>query len=88
MEIYIYDKWSENVVPLLNVNSYVESQVGLNLNVKPEEIFFETGQTSAPNPMTETELIGIMDKNGIGTDATIHEHITTIQDRGYAKKTG
>jgi DNA topoisomerase-3 len=29
-----------------------------------------------------------MDKNGIGTDATIHEHIKTIQDREYAKKIG
>ena len=27
-----------------------------------------------------------MDKNGIGTDATIHEHIKTIQDRNYAEK--
>ena len=34
--------------------------------------------------MTEAELIGLMDKNGIGTDATIHEHIKKVQDRGYA----
>ena len=27
-----------------------------------------------------------MDKNGIGTDATIAQHITTIQDRSYATK--
>ena len=27
-----------------------------------------------------------MDKHGIGTDATIHEHIKTVQDRGYAFK--
>ena len=27
-----------------------------------------------------------MDRNGIGTDATIHEHIKTIQERGYAVK--
>ena len=29
-----------------------------------------------------------MDKNGIGTDATIHEHIKHVQDRGYAKQYG
>ena len=29
-----------------------------------------------------------MDKNGIGTDATIHEHIKTIQERNYATKQG
>ena len=34
------------------------------------------------------ELITLMDKNGIGTDATIHEHIKHIQDRGYAQRFG
>ena len=29
-----------------------------------------------------------MDQNGIGTDATIHEHIKTIQERHYAIKQG
>jgi len=29
-----------------------------------------------------------MDKNGIGTDATIHEHIKTVQSRNYAIKCG
>ena len=31
--------------------------------------------------MTETELIAKMDSEGIGTDATIHEHIKTISDQ-------
>ena len=29
-----------------------------------------------------------MDEQGIGTDATIHEHINTIFLRGYAQKRG
>jgi len=29
-----------------------------------------------------------MDRNNIGTDATIAEHITTVQERGYATKDG
>jgi len=29
----------------------------------------------------ESDLITLMDKNGIGTDATIAQHIKTIQDR-------
>ena len=34
----------------------------------------------------EVELISLMDRNGIGTDATIAQHISTIQDRAYATK--
>lgn len=37
---------------------------------------------------TESELINLMDRNGIGTDATIASHITTIQDRSYSIKDG
>ncbi len=36
----------------------------------------------------EVELITLMDQNGIGTDATIATHISTIQNREYAKKDG
>ena len=36
----------------------------------------------------EVELISMMDKNRIGTDATIAQHISTIQDRKYATKDG
>ena len=46
------------------------------------------GSTQPPNPITESELITLMDKHGIGTDATIHEHIKTIQEREYATKHG
>jgi DNA topoisomerase III len=44
----------------------------------PEELLFETGITTAPELLTETDLITLMEKNKIGTDATIHEHIKTI----------
>jgi len=38
------------------------------------------------NYVKEVELISLMDKNGIGTDATIATHISTIQTREYAQK--
>ena len=44
------------------------------------------GETKAPMPLTEADLISKMDTNGIGTDATIHEHIKTVQERNYAVK--
>ncbi|KAI8926917.1 DNA topoisomerase [Entophlyctis helioformis] len=44
------------------------------------------GTTSRPAMLTEAELITLMDKCGIGTDATIHEHIKKILEREYARK--
>ena len=44
------------------------------------------GRTTPPSPLTEPDLIGLMDENGIGTDATIAEHIKKIQERDYASK--
>ncbi|CAD8174816.1 unnamed protein product [Paramecium octaurelia] len=77
LEIYIYDEWSQSQVP--------NYQQGDSIKIK---LTLQKGSTSPPKPMTEAELIGLMDKNGIGTDATIHEHINTIQDREYATKRG
>ena len=47
----------------------------------------EEHDTQPPSYLSETDLITLMDKSGIGTDATIHQHIKTIQDRKYAEKT-
>lgn len=44
------------------------------------------GQTTRPNLLTEADLVSLMDKNGIGTDATIAQHISTIIDRSYAMR--
>jgi DNA topoisomerase-3 len=41
------------------------------------------GQTTAPSYLTEPELIALMDANGIGTDATMAEHIAKIKEREY-----
>src|SRR4051794_37432734 len=44
-------------------------------------------KTVPPPLLSGSDLISIMDKSGIGTDATIHQHIKTIQERKYAEKT-
>ena len=59
-----------------------------NETIKPKELALTEGVTAPPKLLTESDLITLMDKNGIGTDATIHEHIKTIQDRRYAYKQG
>ena len=79
LEIYSpWERWStgQGELPRLQVGS----------RVAPSSLLMKEGRTQAPPPISEVELITLMDRNGIGTDATIAQHITTIQDREYAEK--
>lgn len=77
LNIYTYDSWNEK-----EVGDYVLGEsLGNNLSI-------DEGKTEPPSFLTESDLISLMDKNGIGTDATIHEHIQKIQERKYASKSG
>ncbi|ADM11394.2 DNA topoisomerase III [Encephalitozoon intestinalis ATCC 50506] len=77
LEVYYYDKWDDKEVSDFQMGEMVSG-----------DLCISEGKTTPPNYLTEAELISLMDKNGIGTDATIHEHIQKIQERGYAIKVG
>lgn len=76
LDIYKYEKWNASAIPLYEQGDYFE----------PTTLMMVPGDTSPPPLLTESDLIAKMDSNGIGTDATIAEHIKTILKREYAAK--
>lgn len=58
-----------------------EWQVGDIITVQGTRV--TEARTEAPGFLTEAELIEQMEKNGIGTDASIPTHIANIIERNY-----
>lgn len=77
LDVYPYIKWETNQLPEFTPNEQIQLT----------ETLLQEGTTSPPKPLTEPELIGLMDANGIGTDATMAEHISKIQEREYVETT-
>lgn len=50
------------------------------------EVQLDEKKTKPPPHLTESELLRLMERNGIGTDATRHLFPSLIVDRGYAFK--
>ncbi|KAI0302708.1 DNA topoisomerase [Russula brevipes] len=73
LDVYPYDKWSGKELP-----DFEEGETFV-----PSVCELRDGTTTKPSLLTEADLVGIMDKNGIGTDATIAQHIDTIINREY-----
>eukprot|EP00743_Colponemidia_sp_Colp-15_P005401 GILK01005805.1.p1 GENE.GILK01005805.1~~GILK01005805.1.p1 ORF type:complete len:853 (+),score=115.47 GILK01005805.1:50-2608(+) len=48
----------------------------------------KAGQTSPPDNLSESELISLMEKHGIGTDASMATHINNICERNFVKVEG
>lgn len=60
LEVYPYDKWTSKEI--------YDYQVGSKFD--PTELGLHEGKTSAPNLLTEADLVALMEKHGIGTGRT------------------
>ncbi|KAK3723514.1 DNA topoisomerase [Vermiconidia calcicola] len=76
LDVYPYDKWTSSQ----DLPNFREGEV-----FEPAEARIHDGKTSPPGYLTEPELISLMDVNGIGTDATMAEHIAKIKERAYVE---
>ncbi|KAK0623541.1 DNA topoisomerase [Immersiella caudata] len=76
LDVYPYENWTGTAqLPRFRVGERFE----------PLEAEMTEGKTTPPGYLTEADLIALMDANGIGTDATMAEHIEKIQERQYAR---
>ncbi|XP_061031172.1 DNA topoisomerase 3-alpha [Eubalaena glacialis] len=73
LDVYPYDRWSDKTLPVYSRGSCFQ----------PSTVEMVDGETSPPQLLTEADLIALMEKHGIGTDATHAEHIETIKARMY-----
>ncbi|KAK9454863.1 DNA topoisomerase [Dipodascopsis uninucleata] len=77
LDVYPYDRWENSQI----IPTFIQGEM-----VPLRSATIEEGSTTAPTYLTEPELIQLMDANGIGTDATMADHIETILNRQYAVK--
>lgn len=73
--IYPWERQSDRPLPRVYVGDEAHA-------IKVEVVERET---EPPPPMSESELLALMKKYGIGTDATMQDHIYTNIKRGYMK---
>ncbi|XP_066139705.1 DNA topoisomerase 3-alpha isoform X2 [Euwallacea fornicatus] len=73
LDVYTYEKWNAK-----EINNYEQGDTFI-----PTVLEMAESQTSPPKLLTEADLIALMEKHGIGTDATHADHIDTIKSREY-----
>ncbi|KAL0350367.1 UNVERIFIED_CONTAM: DNA topoisomerase 3-alpha [Sesamum radiatum] len=76
LDVYRFETWGGSVIP-----TYTYGQ-----QFTPTTLTLDSGVTRPPPLLSEADLLSCMDKAGIGTDATMHDHIKKLLDRYYATK--
>ena len=73
LDIFTYDWWNSKPIDFFQTDQ----------NLKLDFVNVTNSCTFPPNLINEADLITLMEKYEIGTDASHAEHIETIKTRGY-----
>uniref|UniRef100_A0A7N0U0N6 DNA topoisomerase n=1 Tax=Kalanchoe fedtschenkoi TaxID=63787 RepID=A0A7N0U0N6_KALFE len=76
LDVYRFESWGGSLLPRYDVGQ----------QFIPTALTLDSGVTRPPALLSEADLLSCMDKAGIGTDATMHDHIKKLLDRFYATK--
>lgn len=76
LDVYPYSNWVNDPLPPFRNHEVVAFSL----------LEMAESRTQAPPLLSEADLISLMDREKIGTDATMHDHIQKIQTRTYAVK--
>ncbi|XP_031504229.1 DNA topoisomerase 3-alpha [Nymphaea colorata] len=76
LDVYRFESWGGSTIPMYQ----------LGQQFLPTTLTLDSSVTRPPPLLSESDLLGCMDKAGIGTDATMHDHIKKLLDRFYAVK--
>ncbi|XP_078442780.1 topoisomerase 3alpha [Wolffia australiana] len=76
LDVYIFETWGGSLIPTYEIGQ----------QFMPTTLTLDSGVTRPPPLLSESDLLTCMDKEGIGTDATMHDHIKKLLDRCYATK--
>ncbi|GAV58963.1 Topoisom_bac domain-containing protein, partial [Cephalotus follicularis] len=74
-----------SVMPWSAVNEKNLPQFTKGEKIEVSKVELYEGNTVPPDYLSESELISLMEKNGIGTDASISVHINNICERNYVQ---
>eukprot|EP00963_Diacronema_lutheri_P006233 scaffold529_cov322-Pavlova_lutheri.AAC.5 len=78
LDVYKYENWGgARALPVFEEGA----------SFLPASIMLVDGKTQPPPPLSESDLLAKMEEHGIGTDATMAQHIQKQLERGYAVKT-
>ncbi|KDP32568.1 hypothetical protein JCGZ_13118 [Jatropha curcas] len=74
-----------SIMPWLVVSEKNLPQFKKGEKVEVSKVDLFEGKTVPPDYLSESELISLMERNGIGTDASIPTHINNICERNYVQ---